>query len=495
MVSLLFVFSDLDQRTARILALMTQLEGAAARLREAEIECAKVLTEIAALDEMNMLGCASPGELGERVAIPAAEARDLFNFGRAMKAAPYVEDQVRRGRITVAAAACVGEVLSDPALQRPDDDWVGWAQTESTKAMRRRVQRRKEEARLAGEEALPLTVFVPQSVRDQFSQARVIASRKASGALTAGETFAVVVDHYLDTFDPDRVQPGDRKAAHTSMVAGRYVPAAVRREVYERQRGGCAVPFCDNLIFLEMAHLVPHACGGHREADNLVLMCSTHHAFFDLGLIRVRGTADAPQFFDDHGNDLARRFEGAFSPGTSDPRPTEAGPAPPSSPGAGPPAGGSPGDASAAPPRGRLATGPDPACPPQAPPKAPPKAPSEAPLRLPSDDESSRRQRDAMERLIQDEIHGADADGAGSCGRFPPCDPDRLHGDVGRPEGASVAEPGDQPRTDPGSRPGKDPAMAPSGDPRGQARRRRGRTGRGRVNERRGPPRTGPRRP
>ena len=63
-VSLLFVFSDLDQRTARILALMTQLEGAAARLREAEIECAKVLTEIAALDEMNMLGCASPGELG-----------------------------------------------------------------------------------------------------------------------------------------------------------------------------------------------------------------------------------------------------------------------------------------------------------------------------------------------------------------------------------------------------------------------------------------------
>ena len=46
----------------------------------------------------------------------------------------YIEQQVRSGRITVAAAACVGEVLADPALQRVEDDWVGWAHPETTQA-------------------------------------------------------------------------------------------------------------------------------------------------------------------------------------------------------------------------------------------------------------------------------------------------------------------------------------------------------------------------
>jgi hypothetical protein len=114
-----------------------------------------------------------------------------------------------------------------------------------------------------------------------------------------------------------------------------------------------------------MAHLVPHSCGGHREADNLVLLCSVHHAFFDLGWITLRGTADQPQFFDSAGHDLARRFD----PVTPPERP------PPSPPGAGPP------------------SAPDGA-----------DGPPSLQVDVPAEDPEDRRRRLELERLMLDDI-------------------------------------------------------------------------------------------
>ncbi len=306
---------------------MGALEAAATRRREADIDCARALTRLEELEAWKELGCASSGELGERVAIAAHEARTLLDFGRAMRAAPYVETLVRRGRMTVAAAGLAGQALSNPALLRPGDDWIHWAQTESATSVRGRLARRREEVRMEGESPVTLTVLVRGAAREDFARARAIASRKASRALTPGETFETVVGHYLETFDPDRVAPGTRRAPHTCLVEGRYVPASVRREVYERQNGRCAVPFCDNSIFVEMAHIVPHACGGHREADNLVLLCSRHHVYFDDGSLILRGTAAHPRFFDRAGNDLARRLDRPerFRPPISDEPPASGG--------------------------------------------------------------------------------------------------------------------------------------------------------------------------
>ena len=105
------------------------------------------------------------------------------------------------------------------------------------------------------------------------------------------------------------MKPGERRCPPTSLVDGRYVPMAVRREIFERQGHECAVPFCSNTMFLEMAHLWAHASGGDREADNLVLLCSLHHFFLDSGTIRLVGTAASPRFFDRRGEDLAKRYD------------------------------------------------------------------------------------------------------------------------------------------------------------------------------------------
>lgn len=290
-------------------------EAAAARRREADLECARALAEIERLDGFHVAGCASAGELGERRALSAQEARDLLDLGRALASVPRLAPLVRAGRITVAAAGCLGRVFTNTALQRDGDDWFAWAQAETTQQLRRRLWKRLEESRPGRGPVVPFTVFMkPQGVED-FRRARLLASRKAGEALTNGEALERVVDHYLAVFDVQRRRPGARRIADTTLVAGRYVPMAVRREVYERQRGGCAVPLCDNDLFLDYAHLVPHALGGSREADNLLLLCTAHHMWFDLGEIRLAGTAAQPQFLDRAGHELSRRFaEGQDDP-------------------------------------------------------------------------------------------------------------------------------------------------------------------------------------
>ena len=61
----------------------------------------------------------------------------------------------------------------------------------------------------------------------------------------------------------------------------RYVPAAVRRRVWERDGGRCrfegAAGRCSETGRLEFHHVVPYADGGSTTADNLELRCAAHN--------------------------------------------------------------------------------------------------------------------------------------------------------------------------------------------------------------------------
>jgi len=79
----------------------------------------------------------------------------------------------------------------------------------------------------------------------------------------------------------------------------RYVPAAVKRDVWKRDRGQCAFVGaqgrCAERGFLEFHHMVPYADGGATTAANLELRCRAHNAYeSDLlfGPLMVRERAD-----------------------------------------------------------------------------------------------------------------------------------------------------------------------------------------------------------
>ena len=61
----------------------------------------------------------------------------------------------------------------------------------------------------------------------------------------------------------------------------RHIPAAVRREVSERDGGRCAFigtrGRCEERGFLEFHHLVPFAAGGTASTENIALRCRAHN--------------------------------------------------------------------------------------------------------------------------------------------------------------------------------------------------------------------------
>ena len=68
-----------------------------------------------------------------------------------------------------------------------------------------------------------------------------------------------------------------------SSGAGRHIPAAVKRAVWERDSGQCAFTGaagrCTERGFLEYHHVVPFADGGATSADNLELRCRAHNTY------------------------------------------------------------------------------------------------------------------------------------------------------------------------------------------------------------------------
>lgn len=64
--------------------------------------------------------------------------------------------------------------------------------------------------------------------------------------------------------------------------ASRHIPAAVKREVWERDRGRCAFSSpdgarCGERGGLEFDHIRPHADGGAATTDNIRLLCRRHN--------------------------------------------------------------------------------------------------------------------------------------------------------------------------------------------------------------------------
>jgi hypothetical protein len=288
-----------------------------ARIREGAIQSAKALLELVDGGHLEAERCASVAQFGERHGISGADVMRLYRLGWALNLRPDYEAHLVRGRLSLHAASILGE-LPWVELEKRGDVWLGRALSMSAKDLRREVERCVEEVRLKGKPAIPLLLYVSRKGRDEFERARTVASRKARKILTKGAALEAISSHYLASFDPLRVKDGPRRLPDTALldtlgIRSRYVPAIVARAVMGRLKGRCQVPFCPHQAFAQLAHVVAHAKGGCRERWCLVWLCTKHHAMFDQGLIRMKGSAESPTFLDSEGNDLSKRIAVASS--------------------------------------------------------------------------------------------------------------------------------------------------------------------------------------
>jgi 5-methylcytosine-specific restriction endonuclease McrA len=94
--------------------------------------------------------------------------------------------------------------------------------------------------------------------------------------------------------------PAPRAASRAGTIRGRHIPAAVRRQVWQRDQGRCAFVGtsgrCRETGFLEFHHVEPYAGGGPATVENIQLRCRAHNQyeaarFFGGGYDRVKECA------------------------------------------------------------------------------------------------------------------------------------------------------------------------------------------------------------
>lgn len=127
-----------------------------------------------------------------------------------------------------------------------------------------------------------IQVTVDQETRNLLRQAQDLMRH----TLPSGDP-AVVIARALRVLVADLLKKKAAVGAKPRRSAGvaegaRDIPAAVMREVWNRDRGRCAHvgPHgrCNDGGFVEFHHVIPHAMGGQPSADNIELRCRAHNA-------------------------------------------------------------------------------------------------------------------------------------------------------------------------------------------------------------------------
>ena len=159
---------------------------------------------------------------------------------------------------------------------------------------------------------VPPRALAPERYKVQFTASRelrdklekLIALIPEAGLADAIEA---AVTEKLERLEAKRSartrRPRKRLEQADTSSRSRYVPAAVKRRVHERDKGRCTFVSasgrrCAELHRLELHHVVPFARGGGHGPDNLRLMCRAHNTYcaeqdFGEDLIRRYRRADA----------------------------------------------------------------------------------------------------------------------------------------------------------------------------------------------------------
>ena len=257
--------------------------------------------------------CGTLRDYAERIlSVSAAEAMETAAIGRALRVFPELEPMLLDARTTPEAVAALAPLGKREGLVRPEDQWLVWVETESAKAVRRRVEKRMQEVKEAPATRALTIHFAPQALSD-LEKARELASRKEHEPVDRSEAVAVALRDFVRRRDLTERTPGKRRMGPTDAPdapKSRTIACNVERKVIERADGKCRLPFCDCNLFVEKVHaFAKHRHGGSREADNLDLHCTGHHRLQEDGRIRNLGTTETPRFVDDAGVPLDVRWQ------------------------------------------------------------------------------------------------------------------------------------------------------------------------------------------
>jgi 5-methylcytosine-specific restriction endonuclease McrA len=295
-----------------------RVEQLSSRLRNEKRELVQFLVELADFDRNQLaLELGYPSTLGclvRELGLTESSACRRIAAARLLARFPQIAPHLFANRVTVTGLVALREVLDETNV----DEVLERASGLSEPAVRQLVERMRfaadpttpvevvsagqlalatapAAAVAADEVATPsctevttepeaLEVVTLRVGREFFEELEAVR-RLLSHAVPGGKKEDVLL-HVLriQRKQLERRRHGSQKRKSAPVAAGdtRHIPAAVRREVFEREGGTCAFVGeegrrCGSSDRLEYQHIVPFACGGPSTPENITLFCQPHN--------------------------------------------------------------------------------------------------------------------------------------------------------------------------------------------------------------------------
>lgn len=210
---------------------------------------------------------------------------------RLLKEIPQVEEKIEKGILSLSVASQLQSFLrkeEKTAPMTPEEKLELIEEMEGTSARvceKKLIQKAPEKA-LPKEKTRPISEekTLIQFVADKILMSKIeklkslLSHQNVEGRYD--RLFEKVIDMALE-----ELEPRESKALPTSEVKskGRYIPKAIRREVWVKAEGKCQYQdkqtgrVCGSTHKLEIEHLKPYAWGGGHQPDNLQLLCRNHN--------------------------------------------------------------------------------------------------------------------------------------------------------------------------------------------------------------------------
>jgi hypothetical protein len=205
---------------------------------------------------------------------------------RLLRDLPQVEDKLAEGSLTLTAASQLQSLFkTEDVTEEVKLELVKEAENKSSLDVERQIlqfqgieAQSKEKIKQVSAEMVELKLIIPTELKEKLDQLRLQYSH-----VNPEMSYIALLEHLCDKALPKRESTATPAPEVKVEPQGRHVPAAMKREVWKRDKGCCSYTDvntgkrCGSRFQLQYDHIEPYALGGKTELENLRVLCAQHN--------------------------------------------------------------------------------------------------------------------------------------------------------------------------------------------------------------------------
>ena len=228
--------------------------------------------------------------LTEALKLSEGQAYAYSNVSRKAREVPELQAAVENG-LSLYKAQRIVPVIT----KQNQEEWISKAKELSKVKLEMAVAAvsptpaKRESVRSVGENRISVKVEISEKLNEKLKRVKTLISNRKKTNASLEDTLKDLIDFYLEKKDPLKKEKRGTGGTvnvelRPSKVIRRYLPTAIKRQVFQRDNGRCSFKgingkSCASEQHLEIHHLKPWSIGGSHELNNLQTLCHAHHQF------------------------------------------------------------------------------------------------------------------------------------------------------------------------------------------------------------------------